>query len=101
MSSIKQIIKQSGIRQYEIAEYIGYNEFSLSRKLRKPVDADFERKILLAIRELLEEKGDCEKLQDYKTLIKDYKKKCIAEIECNRTLKNKEFDKLIQQVNEL
>ena len=98
---IKQVIKQSGIRQYEIAEYIGYNEFSLSRKLRKPVDADFERKILLAIRELLEEKGDCEKLQDYKTLINDYKKKSIAEIEGNRALKNKEFDKLIQQVNEL
>ena len=98
---IKQVIKQSGIRQYEIAEYIGYNEFSLSRKLRKPIDAEFETKILIAIRELLEEKGDCEKLQDYKTLIKDYKKKCIAEIEGNRALKNKEFDKLIQQVNEL
>ena len=53
---IKQVIKQSGIRQYEIAEYLGYNEFSLSRKLRKPVDADFERKILLAIRELTLEK---------------------------------------------
>ena len=98
---IKQVIKQSKVHQYEIAEYIGYNEFSLSRKLRNPIDADFERKILLAIRELLEEKGDCEKLQDYKTLIKDYKKKCIAEIEGNRALKNKEFDKLIQQVNEL
>ena len=49
---IKQIIKQSGIRQYEIAEYMGYNEFSLSRKLRKPIDADFERKILMAIRVL-------------------------------------------------
>ena len=101
MSNIKQIIKQSGIRQYEIAEYIGIYEVYLCQKLRKPIDADFERKILLAIRELLEEKGDCEKLQDYKTLIKDYKKKCIAEIEGNRALKNKEFDKLIQQVNEL
>ena len=98
---IKQVIKQSGIRQYEIAEYIGYNEFSLSRKLRKPIDADFEIKILLAIIELLEEKGNCEKLQGFKTLIEDYKEKCIAEIECNRTLKNKEFDKLIQKVNEL
>ena len=53
---IKQVIKQSGIRQYEIAEYIGYNEFSLSRKLRKPVDADFERKILMAIRVLQRQK---------------------------------------------
>jgi len=99
--NIKQIIKQSGLKQYEIAEYLGYNEFSLSRKLRKPVDADFERKILLAIRKLLEEKGNCEKLQGFKTLIEDYKEKCIAEIECNRELKNKEFDVLIQQVNEL
>ena len=98
---IKQVIKQSGIRQYEIAEYIGMHEVYLCQKLRKPIDADLERKILLAIRELLEEKGDCEKLQDYKTLIKDYKKKCISEIEGNRALKNKEFDKLIQQVNEL
>ena len=98
---IKQVIKQSKVHQYEIAEHLGMHEVYLCQKLRKPVDADFERKILLAIRELLEEKGDCEKLQDYKTLIKDYKKKCIAEIEGNRALKNKEFDKLIQQVNEL
>ena len=52
MANIKQVIKQSKVHQYEIAEYIGYNEFSLSRKLRKPIDADFERKILLAIRDL-------------------------------------------------
>ena len=52
MANIKQVIKQSKVHQYEIAEYIGYNEFSLSGKLRKPVDADFERKILLAIRDL-------------------------------------------------
>ena len=56
MANIKQVIKQSKVHQYEIAEYLGYNEFSLSRKLRKPVDADFERKILLAIRELTLEK---------------------------------------------
>ena len=98
---VKQIIKQSGIRQYEIAEYIGIHEVYLCQKLRKPIDADFERKILLAIRELLEEKGDCEKLHSFKTFIEDYKKKYIAEIECNRILKNKEFDELIQQVNEL
>lgn len=99
--NIKQLIKHSGLKQYEIAEYIGIHEVYLCQKLRKPIDADFEIKILLAIRELLEEKGDCEKLQCYKTLIVDYKKKCIAEIESNRTLKNKEFDELIQQVNEL
>lgn len=98
---IKQVIKQSKVHQYEIAEYLGYNEFSLSRKLRKPIDADFERKILLAIRELLEEEGDCEKLHYFKALIEDYKKKLVAEIECDRALKNSEFDKLIQQVNEL
>lgn len=52
MANIKQVIKQSKVHQYEIAEYLGYNEFSLSRKLRKPIDADFERKILMAIRVL-------------------------------------------------
>ena len=49
---IKHIIKQSGIRQYEIAEHLGMHEEYLCQKLRKPVDADFERKILLAIRDL-------------------------------------------------
>ena len=98
---IKQLIKHYGWEQYEIAEYLGKKESNFSRDLRYPISREYENKILLAIRELLEEKGDCEKLQDYKTLIKDYKKKCIAEIEGNRALKNKEFDKLIQQVNEL
>ena len=98
---IKQIIKQSGIRQYEIAEYIGIHEVYLCQKLRKPIDADFERKILLAIRELIKEKGDYEKLHNFEELIKDYKKKYIAEIEYNRALKNSEFDKLIQLLNEL
>lgn len=50
--TIKQIIKQSGIRQYEIAEHLGMHEVYFCQKLRKPIDADFERKILLAIREL-------------------------------------------------
>ena len=98
---IKQIIKQSGLKQYEIADYLGKKESNFCRDLRYPISKDYENKILLAIRKLLEEKGDCEKLQGFKTLIEDYKKKCIAEIECNRTLKNKEFDELIQQVNEL
>ena len=98
---IKQIIKQSGIRQYEIAEYIGMHEVYLCQKLRKPIDADFERKILLAIRELIKEKGDYEKLHNFEELIKDYKKKYIDEIEYNRALKNSEFDKLIQLLNEL
>ena len=62
MANIKQVIKQSKVHQYEIAEYIGYNEFSLSRKLRKPVDADFERKILMAIRvvQMQKERGQAD-----------------------------------------
>jgi len=99
--NIKQIIKQSGLKQYEVADYLGIRESNFSRDLRYPISKDYERKILLAIRKLLEEKGNCEKLQGFKTLIEDYKEKCIAEIECNRELKNKEFDVLIQQVNEL
>lgn len=50
--NIKQIIKQSGIRQYEIAEHLGMHEVYLCQKLRKPIDAEFETKILIAIREL-------------------------------------------------
>ena len=87
-NTIKQVIKQSKVHQYEIAEYLGYNEFSLSRKLRKPVDADFERKIFLAIRCILEERRDYKNLEfvnDYISnmkdeLIKDIKLKAESEI---------------------
>ncbi len=58
MHNIKQIIKASGVRQYEIAKYLNFNEFSFSRKLRNPIDEDLERKILLAITALQLEKKE-------------------------------------------
>lgn len=58
MLNIKQIIKKSGIRQYEIAKHIGIHEVYLCQKLRNPIDEDLERKILLAITALQLEKKE-------------------------------------------
>lgn len=52
MLNIKQIIKQSGLKQYEIADYLGKKESNFCRDLRYPISKDYENKILMAIRVL-------------------------------------------------
>ena len=52
MLNIKQIIKQSGLKQYEIADYLGKKESNFCRDLRYPISEDYENKILMAIRVL-------------------------------------------------
>lgn len=49
MSKIKEVIRNSGVAQYQIADYLNIHEATLSKRLRKEVSADFERQILLAI----------------------------------------------------
>lgn len=57
MKNIKSIIKQSGVRQYEIADYLHMQESNFSTKLRYPITPDFEKKILLAIATIQLERG--------------------------------------------
>ena len=52
MSNIKQLIRQSGLKQYEIADYLGKKESNFSRDLRYPISKEYENKILMAIRVL-------------------------------------------------
>lgn len=54
---IKEVIKNSGVRQWQIAEYLGMNEFSLSRKLRNEIAPEFEKQILIAIMQIKQERG--------------------------------------------
>lgn len=61
MLNIKQVIKQSGLKQYEIADYLGIKESNFSRDLRYPISQEYERKILLAIREMQMKKEVCSK----------------------------------------
>lgn len=52
MIDIKRIIKQSGLKQYEVADYLGIRESNFSRDLRYPISKEYENKILMAIRVL-------------------------------------------------
>lgn len=52
MANIKQVIKQSGLKQYEVADYLGIRESNFSRDLRYPISKEYENKILMAIRVL-------------------------------------------------
>ena len=58
MTKIKEVIKNRGVKQYQIADYLNMHEATLSKRLRKEVTADFERQILLAITAIKMEKGD-------------------------------------------
>ena len=58
MTKIKEMIKNSGVKQYQIADYLNMHEATLSKRLRKEVTSDFERQILLAIATIIMEKGD-------------------------------------------
>lgn len=52
--NIKQRIRESGHRQWEVAEVMGINEFALSRHLRRPekIDPKLEARIEDALIEL-------------------------------------------------
>ena len=50
--SIKQIIKESRYRQYEIAAKIGISEYTLCKWFRKELTAEQQERILAAIAEI-------------------------------------------------
>lgn len=52
MIPVKQLIKQSGIRQWQIAEHIGIRETEFSKRLRYEPDAVFRAQILTAIEQI-------------------------------------------------
>lgn len=53
---IRNIIKQSGIKQWEIAEEYGIHEGNFSRLLRKQLTEPQERRVLEAIEHLKSKK---------------------------------------------
>ena len=53
---VKDFIKKSNVKQWQIAEYLGMNEFSLSRKLRKDIKEEDFLKIQNAVEEIKKER---------------------------------------------
>ena len=53
---VKDFIKKSNVKQWQIAEYLGMNEFSLSRKLRKDIKEEDFIKIQNAVEEIKKER---------------------------------------------
>ena len=49
MIPVKQLIKQSGIRQWQIAEHIGIRETEFSKRLRHEPNEEFRAQIMQAI----------------------------------------------------
>ena len=51
-TDIRAAIKESKLRQYQVAEKIGISEFTLVRWLRKELSEERKQQIFTAIREL-------------------------------------------------
>lgn len=47
---IKEALKETGMKQWQLAKLLGINEFSLSRKFREELPADETEKIISIIK---------------------------------------------------
>ena len=55
--TLKQTIRKSGVKQWQIAEFIGISEYTFCKKLRKDIAPEFEKQILIAIMQIKQERG--------------------------------------------
>ena len=56
--NIREIIRQSNVKQWKIAEKIGLSEFTLSRYLRHEPKGELRQRILAALEELEREEAE-------------------------------------------
>ena len=54
---VKDFIKKSNVKQWQIAEFIGISEYTFCKKLRKDIAPEFEKQILIAIMQIKQERG--------------------------------------------
>lgn len=98
---IKDIMKKCNVKQYEVADYFGIKESTFCRDLRYCMTPKRQRETIDVIKKILEIKASYKELSDLEQIIQEWKKEYIDEIIVERDIMNEEFDKLIQQVNEL
>lgn len=53
-ADVRAILNENGLRQWELAEAIGISEYTLCKRLRRDLSADFEEEVLQAIEQLKE-----------------------------------------------
>ena len=94
-------MKKCNIKQYEFADYFVIKYISFCRNLRYCMTPKRQRETINAIKKILEIKTSYKELSDLKQIIQEWKKEYIDEIIVERDIMNEEFDKLIQQLNEL
>lgn len=54
---IRKAIKESGIKYWELADRVGYSSSHFCVRLRKELPKEEKEKVLIAIQELIDEKG--------------------------------------------
>ncbi|MCI6063865.1 helix-turn-helix transcriptional regulator [bacterium] len=56
---IKEKMKDRGVRQWEIADYLGISESTMGRKMRSELDPDFKDQVSKAIDVIGSQRGAC------------------------------------------
>ena len=98
---IKDIMKKCNVKQYEVADYLGIRESNFCRDLRYYMTPNRQKEIIVAIKKILEIKCCYKEISELEQIIQEWKKEYIDEIIVERDILNKEFEELIQQINEL
>ena len=98
---IKKKKKKCNVKQYEVADYYGIKESTFCRDLRYRITPKRQIETKKKKKKILEIKTSYKELSDLKQIIQEWKKEYIDEIIVERDIMNEEFDKLIQQLNEL
>lgn len=56
-SDVQTILKDCGLRQWQLAEALGISEYTLCKRLRRPLTEEFKAEVCKAIETLREKKS--------------------------------------------
>ena len=55
-NEVQKLLNDNGLRQWQLADALGISEYTLCKRLRRPLSEDFEAEVRRAIDELKKEK---------------------------------------------
>ena len=56
-ADVRKLLNDTGLRQWQLADALGISEYTLCKRLRRPLSKDFEAEVRRAIDELKEKEA--------------------------------------------
>ena len=57
---VKKLLQDNGFKQWQLADALGISEYTLCKRLRRPLSEDFEAKVRKAIEDMKEARDNAE-----------------------------------------